>query len=169
MARKPKANYLVTTRCSLGWGGTDQSTLSHFTSTSSEEAAVQQFADAVDEMRSGGAMTPTRAVTLRRWPSGTSLAEAPVLREASYYDPEQNLSAAQTYAARVHDWHHSADRMNINLIKNRSVYGVGYSDWNEQWGPEPETCPHCGDPLPLPMEPYWATYGPPIDRGSCRS
>lgn len=63
--------------------------------------------------------------------------------QASYYDREQGLTPAEVYAARVHDWHESADRFNLNHARNNSPLRVGYGQWLDEWGSEPSTCPAC--------------------------
>ena len=162
MARKPKDRYLVTASYSLGWGVQKQDTLSSGYGAASEHDAMEIAATIVADMRREGADSPVRRVAVRQWPGDTPLNDAPVLYEASCYDSEQHLTGVETYAARVHDWHHPTDRSNIKHIMNRSVYGVGYSEWNLSWGPEPNQCPYCGDSIPLPLEPFMEKAGPLI-------
>ena len=67
----------------------------------------------------------------------------PPLFEASYYDEVQRLTAAETYAARVHEEHWMFDRGGGHIHWGLPLT-YSYPEWDESIGPEPEACPHCG-------------------------
>lgn len=141
--RKPKANYHVWVDYSLGWSENRES-LSSLCGHATEAEAIQSAIEQIDEMRRRGADSPVRLIRVVYWEGGgSSLADAPVLHESSYYDPEQKLTDAEVYAARAHEWHALPDRSNRHAAARNSEYFVGYSNWTEEWGPKPTICPAC--------------------------
>jgi hypothetical protein len=137
MGRRTRGEYLTTADYALGWGGNRD-----FVSTAiggSEEEAMQQAAGLVDQMRRDRANSAIRRVMVRHWRVGSSLAAAPVVFEASYFDPEQGLTADEAYASRVHDWHARTDRDN----QVADLGPLDYRPWSDEWGPEPALCPMC--------------------------
>lgn len=56
-------------------------------------------------------------------------------------------SDAEAYAARVHDWHVSVDRVNRNLTRTNASWRLGYSPWLDASGPKLASCPGCGADL----------------------
>ncbi|MBL1074470.1 hypothetical protein JK358_08675 [Nocardia sp. 2] len=92
--------------------------------------AMQRASEWTTEMRQQGAASKIRQVEVRQWGVDNEPSH-PVLFVASYYDPEQGLTDELVYAARVHDWHNA-----------------GYRAWQQDWGPEPVECPHCGRTVP---------------------
>jgi hypothetical protein len=112
-----------------------------------EEEAMQRAVGAVDRMRREGAASKIRHFEIRPWgdhfDKQTCTYPDPPRFEASYYDPEQGLTDAEVYSARVHDWHAKADEWNRRAIANNSKWGMGYRPWSDAWGPKPDSCPVC--------------------------
>ncbi|MGD1281328.1 hypothetical protein ACKUUI_06005 [Mycobacterium seoulense] len=136
--------YLTIAVYAHGWGGNRNRMSSGL--GGSEDEAMRHAVELVDQMRRDGANSTVRHVRVRRWEVG-SLANAPAVFEASYYDPKQGLTDAEAYAARVHDWHAQADSWNRWAEANHSKYGMGYGNWMDVWGPQPVECPACGADL----------------------
>lgn len=140
MSRKRSSEYTAAADLSLRWSS-NRGTWCHFTSGPYDSTA-QWAADRIAEMRSAGAASAIRTVTMRRrgdWDRDGLKYRCPPLLEASYFDEEQGLTDAEVYAARVHDWHVMTDRHN-------SVGSLGpfeYDPWQENWGPAPAACPEC--------------------------
>ncbi len=140
MSRKTRFEYTVTARLSLGWSD-NRSGWSHSESGNYEQCA-QQAVQWVAEMRSAGADSATRTVTLRRWDDwdrDTLKYRCPPILEASYFDDEQGLTKAEVYSARVHDWHVMSDSHN----RVASLGPFEYRPWQENWGLEPAACQAC--------------------------
>ncbi len=106
---------------------------------------MQWAAGRLDEVRRDGAASAIRSVEVQHWGDGDR--DSPPLCQASYYDPEQGLTEAEAYAARVHDWHAPADSWNRSATATGSKWGMGYSSWSDDWGPQADVCPACGDTL----------------------
>lgn len=154
MGVRRRTDYQIFVDYSLGWSE-NRGTLTAVTgSHHSEEEAVQSAIKQTDEMRRRGAASPVRSIRVIYWEGGgSSLRDASVLYESSYYDPGQKLTDAEVYAARVHEWHALPDRSNRHAAARNSKYFVGYSNWTEEWGPRPTTCPACEtvvDPQSIP-------------------
>ncbi|GBG36846.1 hypothetical protein NJB14197_08990 [Mycobacterium montefiorense] len=114
------------------------------------EEAVQHATAWVHEMRGAGATSAIRRVCVRpsdSWDTDNLRHRHRPLFEASYYHPEQGLTDADVYAARVHDWHANADRVNQNLAHNKAKYRLCYLNWTDEWGPKPTACPACNTAL----------------------
>lgn len=93
-------------------------------------------------MRSTGAASAIRTVTLRHWDDwdrDTLRYRCPPLLEVSYFDDEQGLSAEEVYSARVHDWHAMTDRH--NMVARLGPFE--YRPWQAEWGPKSPACPAC--------------------------
>lgn len=153
MGGKRKTDYRVWVDYSLGWSENRDGRTSvwdHPTEAEAMHFAIEQ----TDEMRRRGADSPVRSVRVVYWVSGTRLRDAPVLYEASYHDPDQKLTGAEAYTARVHDWHEIFDRFNSNHAVHRSDLRIGYGDWIDEWGPQPTACPACNRVL-NPQNMYW--------------
>ncbi|WP_181697864.1 hypothetical protein [Nocardia sp. GTS18] len=149
MARKPKCQYDVTAQLALGWGNNPNCAAKGMW-LPTREKADEHAAELVSEMRQGGASTALRTVRMQLRVDSKLSGDA--LYTASYYDPEQGLTDAEEYAARVHDWHVSADRFNSNMSRNNGKYRVGYLAWSCDWGAKPISCPACGTVVePQPM------------------
>ena len=104
---------------------------------------MQHAAGLVTQMRRDGATPAIRRVRVRHWRVGSSLANAPALFQASYFDSEQGLTDDETYAARVHDWHARTDRDN----QVADLGPLDYRPWSDEWGPQPALCPMCAATL----------------------
>jgi hypothetical protein len=141
VGRTARGEYLTTADYALGWGDNHDSWSTGI--GGSEEEAMQHASGLVDQMRRDRAASAIRRVRVRHWRDGSSLAYAPVLYQASYYDGEQGLTDAEVYAARVHDWHESVDRFNRNHAARNSPWRMGYGTWSDDWGPKPASCPAC--------------------------
>jgi hypothetical protein len=139
--------YLTTAGYAPSWGSNSDSLSKSYGAEPDE--AMRHATTLVDEMRRDGASSPIRTVTVRDWPNGSSLKDARLLYEASYYDAAQGLSDTDKYAARVHDWHECVDRMDANQARNNSKWRTGYSAWSDDWGPRPTECPACNASLRL--------------------
>lgn len=140
--RKPKIVYQVWVDYSLGWSeNRDSKALirDHPTEAEAMQSAIEQ----TGEMRRRGADSPVRLIRVLLREGGVRTDDCPVLYETSYHAPEQKLTDAEAYAARVHDWHEFSDRFNANNAGNQSKWRVGYGDWSNEWGPKPTTCPAC--------------------------
>jgi hypothetical protein len=144
MARTLKNQYVITTWYSQGWENRTQNSIAKGHTVSDETEALIEALQIVAEMRQAGADTPMREVTVRVWPQNGSLKDAATIFEASYFDPEQNLTDEQVFAARVHGWHYQIDTWNINSHLNNGRYFMGYENWPIDLGPQPDHCPHCG-------------------------
>jgi hypothetical protein len=81
MGRRTTGEYLTTADHSLGWGGNRD--LWSTGIGGSQEEAVQHAAGLVNQMRCDGATSAIRRVRVQHWRVGSSLANAPVLFEAS--------------------------------------------------------------------------------------
>lgn len=135
-----RVEYTATADLSLGWSR-NCGTWCHSTSGPYDHTA-KWAAERITEMRSAGASSAIRTVTLRRWDDWDKDAlryRRPSLLRASYFDDEQRLTGTQVYAARVHDWHAMTDRHN----RVASLGPFEYDAWQEGWGPEPAACPAC--------------------------
>ena len=144
MARKRKYEYTATADLSLGWSG-NRGTWCHSTS-GDYDGTAQWAAVRITEMRSAGAASATRTVTMRRrddWDRDTLKYRCPPILEVSYFDNEQCLTGEEVYAARVHDWHAMTDRHN----RLASLGPFEYHAWQCSWGPEPAACAACGAAL----------------------
>jgi hypothetical protein len=108
MGRRTRGEYLTTADYALDWAGNRD--LWSKGIGGSEEEAMQHAAGLVNQMRRDGATSRIRRVRVRHWRIGSSLANAPVLFQASYFDSEQGLTEDEAYASRVHDWHARTDR-----------------------------------------------------------
>lgn len=137
-----RGEYLITAIYSVGWNE-NRDLLTSFPCYNTQAEAIQAAADEVGEMRSRGANSPLRLITVRWWKRDAKLRDAPVLFRASYYDAEQKLTDIETYAARVHDWHVLDDRSNRQHAAMNSQHRFVYPDWLSGWGPKPTTCPAC--------------------------
>lgn len=135
--------YLVSTSYEPGWNDYDGA-LSDGRTAETESAAIQLASEQVAEMRRGGAGSAIRKVYVKHWPNGSPLIDQTPIFEASYFDAEQRLTEAEAYAARAHRWHAVPDRIDAHMCANGSRWGMGYSHWDEAWGPLPDVCPHCG-------------------------
>lgn len=142
------ARFETSATLALEWGDNRDRTYSSLISNDGERAK-QHAAGLVEAMRRNGASSALREVVVRPWERGTELADAPVVYRASYFDAEQGLTEDEAYAARVHDWHIDVDRINANLVKNNADYRLGYSDWRQEWGPQPSACAACEKALDL--------------------
>ncbi|SIM00538.1 Uncharacterised protein [Mycobacteroides abscessus subsp. abscessus] len=146
MKRKRKDQYLVTADYSLGWRDNRERWAAgegHY----SEIDAIAKATSLTAEMRRDGAASAMRTVRIRQWEDGAELADAPELYRASYYDPEQKLTEAEAFAARVHDWHEFPDRFNSRQPRISGSPWMGYKPWQEDWGPKPTVCPACSAKL----------------------
>ncbi len=144
---------MVTVRYTVGW--------TNLTNTSSSIFGVDDEAEArakadewVAEMRAAGAGSPIRQVILRLREADGSLADAPTLFEASYYDAEQGLTEAEALAARIHEHHALADRTNAyqawqDRHSRTHRTRMGYREWPGEFGDKPGNCPACGRLLHL--------------------
>lgn len=101
------------------------------------DGILQWAAARIAEMRSAGASSVMRTVTVKRV-GDLGDAAAPIIK-ASFFDVEQGLSEAELYSARVHDWHSWTDRDN----KVGSLGPFEYDRWEEAWGPAPAACTAC--------------------------
>ena len=145
MGRSTRDEYLTTADYAFDWGDNlGRMSTGH---GGSEAEAMQHAADFVRDMRREGVKSPIRLVRVRHWPGGSKLAGGPLVYQASYYDAEQGLADAEAYAARVHDWHVSVDRVNRNLTRTNASWRLGYSPWLDASGPKPASCPGCGADL----------------------
>lgn len=140
--RKPKTDYHVWVDYSLGWSE-NRDCQTSMRGDLTEVEAMDYATEQADEMRRRGAESPVRSVRVTYWEGGTSLLGAPVLYKASYYDAEQKLTDAEVYAARVHDWHETFDRINRHSAAKNQPMGLSYRDWPDEWGPKPIICPAC--------------------------
>jgi hypothetical protein len=139
--------YLTTADYSIGYGDNPECLTKGF-GHPNEADAMRAANEYVGQMRREGAASPIRRVRVRYWEKGGELVGAPLLFSASYYDFEQLLTEAETYAARVHDWHEPGDRMNRNQIASDSRWRTGHRPWSDDWGPRPATtCPACDAPI----------------------
>jgi hypothetical protein len=145
VGRTTRGEYLTTADYALGLGDNRDSWSTGI--GGSEEEAIQHASGVVDQMRRDGAASAIRRVRVRHWRDGSSLADAPVLYQASYYDGEQGLTDGEAYAARVHDWHESVDRFNRNHAARTSPWRMGYSTWSDDWGRKSASCPACAATL----------------------
>lgn len=149
MAKQPTHKYDVTARLALGWGDNPSCAAKGMWLPTREQAS-ERSAELVSEMRQGGASSALRTVRMQLRVDSKLSGDA--LYTASYYDPEQGLTDAEEYTARVHDWHVSADRFNGNMSRNGGKHRVGYRAWSDDWGVKPISCPACGAELePQPM------------------
>lgn len=138
MGSRTTGRHLTTADYALDWG--DNRDLCSTGIGGSEEVATQHAAGLVKQMRRDSAASAIRRVRVRRWPVGSSLADAPVVFQASYFDSEQGLTADEAYASRVHDWHARTDRDN----RVADLGPLDYRPWSEEWGPQPASCRICG-------------------------
>jgi hypothetical protein len=143
LGMRKRCDYLTTADYQPGWGA-NRETLQVGKTFGSEDEAVQHAAGLVDEMRRDGSASAIRRVRVRHWTDSAKLSDAPVLFQASYYDDAQGLTDAETYAARVHDWHAPSDQFNRNAGRNNSRWLMGSAPWTETWGTRPDSCPACG-------------------------
>lgn len=141
--RKSKVEYQVWVDYALGWSE-NRDCRTSIRGHSTEAEAMQSAIEQTDEMRRRGAESPVRLVRVTRWESGTSLRAEPALYEASYYAPAQKLTDAEVYAARVHDWHDTFDRINRHSAAKNQPMSLSYRTWLGDWGPNPTSCPACG-------------------------
>ncbi|MEV0062492.1 exonuclease domain-containing protein [Nocardia sp. NPDC050718] len=137
--RKKPPQYLVSTSYHLHWQGTGGIAVEGRT-FASEPEAMALAREKIKEMRDGGAATAVRSVTVKLW--NTEIRNPPLF-EASYYDDEQELTTAETYAARVHEEHWMFDRGGGHVHLGRPLT-YSYPEWEESIGPKVEVCPHCG-------------------------
>ncbi|GAA1671130.1 hypothetical protein MMUR_47710 [Mycolicibacterium murale] len=108
------------------------------TTCGTESAAIELALESVRRLRSEGAASRIRSVEVRR------VDDCRPVFSASYFDPEQGLSDAEAYAARVCGWHLPRDILNANYMASNARWRAGDGPWPQEWGPLPETCPSCG-------------------------
>ncbi|SHT93169.1 Uncharacterised protein [Mycobacteroides abscessus subsp. bolletii] len=84
--RKPKTDYHAWVDYSLGWSE-NRGSLSEVRAHAAEAEATQSAIEQTDQMRRRGADSPVRLIRVIYWEGGSSLRDAPVLYESSYYDP----------------------------------------------------------------------------------
>jgi hypothetical protein len=153
MPRKPRFEYTATADYGLKFP---------YACLGSYEKTLKWATDRIDEMRSAGASSEIRTVTMRRtddWGRDTRSYSRPPILQASYYDADQGLTGEETYKARVHHWHFAVDLVNQGAIGSLRL---GYRTWREGWGDAPTACPVCD--APLAPQNFYMNNGPTLTR-----